>query len=139
MVLELAPRGEYWLVKPLFRQEECGGRTFGGPNRTAARAPVPVEIRESTMHASFTVSEGETQGFAVHWAPVDHPEPAEPTDPERVAARIEDTVEGWRSWEAEHDIYEGPHHDLVRLSSRVLKGLSYRPTGAIVAAPTTSL
>jgi GH15 family glucan-1,4-alpha-glucosidase len=48
-------------------------------------------------------------------------------------------VEGWRSWDAEHDIYEGPHRELVRLSSRVLKGLTYRPTGAIVAAPTCSL
>ena len=53
--------------------------------------------------------------------------------------RVADTVEGWRSWEAEHDIYDGPHRELVRMSSRVLKGLSYRPTGAIVAAPTTSL
>ena len=50
-----------------------------------------------------------------------------------------DTAAGWRSWEAEHDIYAGPHRELVRLSSRVLKGLTYRPTGAIVAAPTTSL
>jgi GH15 family glucan-1,4-alpha-glucosidase len=54
-------------------------------------------------------------------------------------ARIADTVAGWRSWEQAHDIYEGPHRELVRLSSRVLKGLTYRPTGAIVAAPTTSL
>src|SRR5207247_2085859 len=54
-------------------------------------------------------------------------------------APLEDTVEAWRSWEADHDIYEGPHRELVRLSSRVLKGLTYRPTGAIVAAPTTSL
>jgi pentatricopeptide repeat protein len=139
MVMELAPRGEYGLVKPLFRQEGNGGRTFGGPNRIAASAAVPVEIEESTMRCSFTASEGETQGFAVRWAPVDHPGPAEPTEPEGVAARIEDTVEAWRSWEAEHDIYEGPHKELVRTSARVLKGLSYRPTGAIVAAPTTSL
>src|ERR671923_3744 len=56
-----------------------------------------------------------------------------------VRARIDDTVEAWRSWEAEHDVYNGPHRELVRHSARVLKGLTYRPTGAIVAAPTTSL
>ena len=136
--LELAPRGEYGLVRPLFRQVEDGGRTFGGPNQIAVSAGVPTEVAESTMRARFAVSAGEQVGFGLHWAAVESPAPM-PCPPERVAARIEDTVEGWRSWEAEHDIYEGPHRELVRLSSRVLKGLSYRPTGAIVAAPTCSL
>jgi GH15 family glucan-1,4-alpha-glucosidase len=136
--LELAPRGEYGLVRPLFRQVEGGGRTFGGPNQIAVSAGVPTEVSGSTMRARFAVSAGEQVGFGLHWAAVESPAPM-PCPPERVAARIEDTVEGWRSWEAEHDIYEGPHRELVRLSSRVLKGLSYRPTGAIVAAPTCSL
>jgi len=136
--LELAPRGEYGLVRPLFRQVEDGGRTFGGPNQIAVSAGVPTEVAESTMRARFAVSAGEQVGFGLHWAAVESPAPM-PCPPERVAARIEDTVEGWRSWEAEHDIYGGPHRELVRLSSRVLKGLSYRPTGAIVAAPTCSL
>ena len=47
----------------------------------------------------------------------------------RSPRRIDDTVDAWRSWEAEHDVYDGPHRELVRLSSRVLKGLTYRPTG----------
>jgi GH15 family glucan-1,4-alpha-glucosidase len=59
--------------------------------------------------------------------------------PELVGARIEDTLAGWVSWESEHDVYAGPHRDLVRFSARVLKGLTFRPTGAIVAAPTCSL
>jgi GH15 family glucan-1,4-alpha-glucosidase len=63
----------------------------------------------------------------------------DPTQADRVPSRLEDTAEGWRSWEAEHDVYEGRHRELVRMSARVLKGLTYRPTGAIVAAPTTSL
>jgi GH15 family glucan-1,4-alpha-glucosidase len=91
------------------------------------------------MKAAFTVVAGERVGFSLRWIPTEAHEPPPATAPEDVAARIADTVEGWRSWEADHDIYEGPHRDLVRFSSRVLKGLTYRPTGAIVAAPTTSL
>jgi GH15 family glucan-1,4-alpha-glucosidase len=135
---ELAPRPEYGLVKPLFRATESGGRTFGSPNQVVVTASVPTAIDDSTMSATFTVSAGEQVGFALQWAPPEGPAP-EPLAPDQVAARIEDTSEAWRSWEAEHDVYDGPHRELVRLSSRVLKGLTYRPTGAIVAAPTTSL
>jgi GH15 family glucan-1,4-alpha-glucosidase len=137
--LELAPRAEYGLVKPLFRAEDGGGRTFGGPNRIAVGTGVPVAVEDATMRASFEVAEGDRVGFSMRWAPVEAPEAPQPTSPDVARERIDDVVEAWRSWEAEHDIYEGPHKELVRLSSRVLKGLTYRPTGAIVAAPTTSL
>jgi alpha,alpha-trehalase len=138
LALELAPRPEYGLVKPLFRAEEGGGRTFGGVGRVAVQAGVPVEIEDSTMRASFEVSAGETVGFSLRWAPPEE-RSHEACPAEQVHARIEDAVAGWRSWEADHDIYEGPHRELVRFSSRVLKGLTYRPTGAVVAAPTSSL
>jgi GH15 family glucan-1,4-alpha-glucosidase len=138
VAMELAPRPEYGLVKPLFRASESGGRTFGGPNQVVVSAGVPTVIEDSTMRARFAVRAGERVGFALQWSPPEGPAP-EPFAPGDVVSRIEDTVEGWRSWEAEHDIYEGPHRELVRLSSRVLKGLTYRPTGAIVAAPTCSL
>jgi alpha,alpha-trehalase len=137
-VMELAPRPEYGLVRPLFRRTDEGGRTFGGPNQVVVNAGVPVELEDATMRAAFTVAEGDRVGFALRWAPHESREPVA-CSPGEVAAQIEDTAEGWRSWEAEHDIYEGPHRDAIRLSSRVLKGLTYRPTGAIVAAPTTSL
>jgi GH15 family glucan-1,4-alpha-glucosidase len=138
LTMELAPRPEYGLVKPLFRMEDGGGRTFGGPCQIAVSSGVPATIDDATMRASFTLGAGERVAFALHWAAVESGRP-QACPPERVAARIDDTVEAWRSWEAEHDIYEGPHRELVRLSARVLKGLTYRPTGAIVAAPTTSL
>jgi GH15 family glucan-1,4-alpha-glucosidase len=136
--MELAPRPEYGLVKPLFRRTEEGGRTFGGPNQIVVTAGVPVELEEATMRAGLTVAQGDEAGFALRWALVESAEPVA-CAPDQVAARIGDTAEGWRSWESEHDIYEGPHRDSIRISSRVLKGLTYRPTGAIVAAPTTSL
>jgi len=139
LVLELAPRPEYGLVHPLFRRTEDGGRTFGGPNQVAVRAGVPVSIEDGTMTASFTVAEGERVGFSLRWIPPEARETPGATAPETAAARIADTTETWRSWEAEHSVYEGSQRELVRLGSRVLQGLTYRPTGAIVAAPTTSL
>jgi alpha,alpha-trehalase len=138
LLLELAPRPEYGLIKPLVRLEDGGARTFGS-GRLGLRSGVPLRLDDATMTASFTVGEGDRVGFSMQWAPAERREAPEPTPADRVADRVADTVEAWRSWEAEHDIYEGPHKELVRLSSRVLKGLTYRPTGAIVAAPTTSL
>src|SRR3954453_10513946 len=138
MVMELPPRPEYGLVKPLFRQTEGGGRTFGGPNQVAVRAGVPVTVEGADMRATFGVEAGEEVSFSLAWAAVEAAAPAA-CPPDLVGARIADTAEAWRSWEGEHDVYDGPHRELVRFSSRVLKGLTYRPTGAIVAAATTSL
>jgi GH15 family glucan-1,4-alpha-glucosidase len=136
--LELAPRPENGLIKPLIRLEDGGARTFGSC-RLGVHSGVPLRLDDATMTASFTVGEGDRVGFSMQWAPAERREAPAPTPADRVADRMADTVEAWRSWEADHDIYDGPHRPLVRLSSRVLKGLTYRPTGAIVAAPTTSL
>ena len=117
--MELAPRPEYGLVRPLFRMEDDGGRTFGGPNQIAVSAGVPASIEDATMHATFTVSEGEQIGFGLRWAAAVSDRPV-PCPPAQVAARIDDIVEGWRSWEAEHDVYDGSRRELVQLSTRVL-------------------
>jgi len=138
MLLELAPRPEFGLVRPLIRETADGGRTFGGPTSLTISAGSPVEVADSAMQSAFKVSAGEAIGFSMRYTPVEQPA-LSPTPAEAVAGRISDTVEAWRSWEAEHDIYDGPNQKLVRFSARVLKGLTYRPTGAIVAAPTTSL
>jgi alpha,alpha-trehalase len=138
LALEFAPRPEYGLVHPLFRQTEDGGRTFGGHSPIVIRGGAPVQVEGPTMTGTCTVSEGQEIGFAMRWAPADVSDPTA-TNPGDVRVRIDDVIAGWQSWEAEHDIYEGPNKELVRLSARVLKGLTYRPTGAIVAAATTSL
>ena len=69
MVMELAPRPEYGLVKPLFRQTEGGGRTFGGPNQVAVRAGVPVMVDGADMTAAFTVAAGEEAALLARAGP----------------------------------------------------------------------
>ena len=135
---ELAPRPEYGLVKPLVRITDYGARTFGGPNQIAVSSAVPLELEGSTLRARFTVKEGEAYGFALRWTEVERAA-KEPTPAADVRGRVTDAIDAWRSWEAEHDVYDGPNRELVRFSARVLKGLTYQPTGAIVAAPTCSL
>ena len=56
-----------------------------------------------------------------------------------VAAALATTIDAWRAWSGIHQSYRGPWRDLVQHSGRVLKALSYQPTGAIVAAATASL
>jgi GH15 family glucan-1,4-alpha-glucosidase len=60
-------------------------------------------------------------------------------DERELAGLLEETIEGWRGWSSAHQRYDGPWRDLVYHSGRVLQALTYQPTGAIVAAPTTSL
>ena len=52
---------------------------------------------------------------------------------------MDSTVADWQSWSDLHAAYDGPWRDLVWTSGRVLQGLSFQPSGAIVAAATTSL
>lgn len=51
---------------------------------------------------------------------------------------LEETLAYWRRWSAGCS-YAGPYHELVRRSALTLKLLTFAPTGALVAAPTTSL
>src|SRR5581483_6060438 len=59
-------------------------------------------------------------------------------DPAQARAELDQTLRAWRDW-AERCEYDGAHRDLVVRSLLALKAMRYAPSGAIVAAPTTSL
>jgi len=99
---------------------------------------VPLEVEEYTIRSRFTVSAGASRGFALQHRTTSD-EPPRLWSQDEIADRLDDTAGAWRTWSTLHQNYNGPWVDLVRQSGRVLYALTYWPTGAIVAAPTTSL
>ncbi|WP_433420774.1 glycoside hydrolase family 15 protein [Microtetraspora malaysiensis] len=132
------PRPEYGLVTPLLSRMDGGVRARGGSGRIVLSSPVELEIARDEAVGTVALEAGEVLRFALCWAALDQPDPGR-RSPEEIAADLEATLTSWRAWSRVHQAYEGPYLDLVRHSGRVLQGLSYQPTGAIVAAPTTSL
>ena len=59
--------------------------------------------------------------------------------PRDAKVALDDTHQGWRSWTSAHERPEGPYGAEIALAARVLQGLTHQETGAILAAPTTSL
>ncbi len=136
--LVYAPRPEYGLVSPLLEQVDGGVAARGSADVLALSSPVPLETDDFTARARFTVRSGEALSFALHHRTTSEERPRLWTQAE-VCDRLDDTAEAWRTWSGLHQRYDGPWADLVRMSGRVLYALTYFPTGAIVAAPTTSL
>jgi alpha,alpha-trehalase len=133
-----APRPEYGLIFPILEAVAGGIATRGGASRLLLSAPAGFQVAGATATARLALLAGQTVSFALQHGQLSQP-PLAVWDAGEIAARLEDTLEGWRSWSALHETYEGPWRDLVLHSGRVLQALTFHPTGAIVAAPTTSL
>ncbi|RNL52962.1 glycoside hydrolase family 15 protein [Arthrobacter oryzae] len=142
--LELAfvPRPEYGLIRPLMHNADGGLTARGGADVLALSTPVPMAIEVAadggSARAAVTVRAGDVLGFALAHANNGAESPPFWSQQD-IARRLEDTLEGWRSWSRMHQNYEGPWQELVESSGRFLQALTFYPTGAIVAAPTTSL
>jgi alpha,alpha-trehalase len=138
MEVEYVPRPEYGLIHPLLEVVPGGLAARGGADRLLLSAPVDLAVDGATATGRFTLRAGESVGFSLQHGRVWEPA-LSAWSQEEIAARLADTMEGWRSWSAMHQTYEGPWRELVHHSGRVLQALTFEPTGAIVAAPTTSL
>ena len=136
MRVELAPRFEYGLTVPHFRTADGGVIALAAADEVHLRSDVRLQVGEGQAGAEFEVGSGVRHGFVLQHRP------AFGRDLEDLpAARelLEDTIAGWTSWAADHDSYQGPNRDLVRQSALVLQGLTYQPSGGVIAAATTSL
>jgi GH15 family glucan-1,4-alpha-glucosidase len=135
---EYVPRPEYGLVHPLMIPVEGGVVARGGAEVLFLSSPVSLEVERTVARATVSLSAGTTVSFAMEHRTSSEPA-APPWSQEAISERMEDTIRAWRTWSGIHQAYDGPWRELVQHSGRVLQALTYQPTGAIVAAPTTSL
>ncbi|WP_030753329.1 glycoside hydrolase family 15 protein [Streptomyces sp. NRRL F-5135] len=129
-------RFDFGSVVPWVRRSEGHRLAVAGPDSVWLRSEPRVKTwgQHYSTRSSFTVGAGEEVAFVLTWHPSHEPRPplADPHD------SLRDSLEGWDRWAARCR-YEGPYRDAVMRSLITLKALTYRPTGGIVAAPTTSL
>ena len=129
------PRPEYGLLAPYVHHDGDRVVAAAGPATLTLSAPVPVHCEQGRASAEFEVGAGQVIGFDLAFTPAYGAAPPSRPPP---AATLADTVEAWCSLGATHR-YEGRYADLVRRSALVLQGLTHVPSGAVVAAATTSL
>ncbi|MGB6725556.1 MAG: glycoside hydrolase family 15 protein [Terracidiphilus sp.] len=132
--MELVLRFDYGRTVPWVTGLTDGFRAVAGPNLAIFLASVPVHGENLKTVAEFSVRKGERVWFTLTYGSSNEP------DPKQIDARraLQDSVRIWREWSGRLK-FKGKHRDAVERSLITLKALSFRPSGGIVAAPTTSL
>jgi GH15 family glucan-1,4-alpha-glucosidase len=101
--------------------------------RFVLRSSVPLVNDGDGVKAIFTLDEGETVDLILEWN--GHVQPLIPGEADRLRLQTQDF---WQRWIGQSR-YRGRWREMVHRSALALKLLVYHPTGALVAAPTTSL
>ena len=114
----------------------CGLRLDVGRGAYWLRSSIPVQVQEDCVHARVILKRGDELQFSLSYS--EESPAALPVLGESACAAIDRSVQWWQQW-AEKSSYRGPYRDAVTRSALVLKLLAYAPSGAIIAAPTTSL
>jgi alpha,alpha-trehalase len=113
-----APRPEYGLIHPILVPVPGGVAARGGADRLMLSTPVRLDLGGDTATAHIRLAAGQAAVFALGHGQMAGP-PLTPWPADEITARLNDTVQGWRSWSAIHQNYEGPWQELVHLSGRV--------------------
>jgi GH15 family glucan-1,4-alpha-glucosidase len=135
MELKLVVRFDYGLTIPWVKRSSEGLTAVAGPNALVLRSDVPTFGEDLSTVARFSVGEGERKSFVLTWYPSHEEQPPKPIDS---VISLQQTEDHWRRWSA-RCTYKGEYRAAVVRSLLTLKGLTYAPTGGIVAALTTSL
>ena len=132
--MELVIRFDYGHIVPWVRKSDGGLQAIAGPDALILRTPIKTRGRDLTTVAEFEVKARDRIPFVLTWFP------SHGTAPHKVGAMsaLRQTEQYWTKW-ARQFRGKGKWRDAIVRSLITLKGLTYAPSGGIVAAATTSL
>ncbi|MFB6165317.1 MAG: glycoside hydrolase family 15 protein [Haloarculaceae archaeon] len=133
-----APRMQYGRERPRMGADGAVVHAAGDCAQLTLAGSPALSAGDGEASATFTLTDGDDAWFALAYGP------AGPPDPAAVRRSYRRTIAAWREWvhtcESPGEcLYGGRWHELVVRSELVLKLLIQYDTGAIAAAPTTSL
>jgi GH15 family glucan-1,4-alpha-glucosidase len=138
MEMECAPRFDYGRETAAWSGGELGEARATGAEGTALQltSDLDLELDRGVVRGRVVLQEDQHAFCALTWQ---DGELGGPRSAPEALERIDSTEEFWREWLRDGDFPDHPWRIHLQRSALVLKGLTYTPTGAIVAAPTTSL
>ena len=137
LIVDFNPRPADGRVTPLIKDKgKLGWRIESGATLFTLFSDIDLQRTSDRLSGTFELKAGERAAFSFNFSS-EGPAVFPPLG-DSVAERLNFTTEWWRRWVAQSN-YHGPYERQVARSALVLKLLSYAPSGAIIAAPTTSL
>src|SRR5215203_3087871 len=134
MRMELSLRPDYGSIRPWVELASDGAIATAGPDAFRLSTPLPLQVEDGAVIAEFVAVEGTRERLTLTWH-LSYEEAPPVEDADSALARTE---AWWRGWSGRCD-YEGAYRDQVLTSLIALKAMTSETTGAVIAAPTTSL
>ena len=137
MEIEFVPRKDFGMRAATVRDRgKLGIRVQAGSSAFWLRSNVPFSLDDCSAHAHVRLKNGQRLQFSLTYSQ-DSPAVLAPLGDVMLQSIVR-SIEWWQEW-ARRAKYDGPYREAVVRSALALKLLAYAPSGAIVAAATTSL
>jgi len=140
--LDLVPRFDYGAIKPWIREMEHNQYSaIGGSNGLLISGDFEFKLKyRHHLSGSCTIETANRKRLSVLFRKPEEIDDGliESPSGDELDKRLDETIKWWHDWTKKVEV-SGPFSNLVRRSAIVLKGLTNAPTGAVAAAPTTSL
>jgi len=132
----LQARPDYGRAEPVTTRVDGGVLIEGDGVRLGLSASTALELEDGTVSAEFSLSGGDEVTLVLEV--LDGDQEPRTRDCENITTLFDRTARFWRDWLAQ-STYTGRWREMVDRSALTLKLLTHEPSGAIIAAPTTSL